>query len=68
MSIIGTMREEVEKALWCAAKAAGGTLRIGGSVVREYKARSSPRLTIVYDEHFNEMVISAYEDTPLKKD
>jgi hypothetical protein len=52
-----TDRRNLMRALWCAATAAGGTLRIGGSVLRDYPHGAT--VTIHQDPTFGDLVISA---------
>jgi hypothetical protein len=53
-----TEREKLTRALWCAATAAGGTLRIGPSVVKDYPADGW--VSITRDKTFGDLVVSAH--------
>jgi uncharacterized membrane protein len=49
------------RVLWAAAKAAGGTLRIGQSILEDYPGDKLAWVTIAADQTFGDLVIIAHE-------
>ncbi len=49
------------RALWCAAKSAGGVLRIGPSVVEDYPGDKNIRVTIDRDKNFGDLIVTAHQ-------
>lgn len=50
------------RALWCAAKASGGTLRIGPDILKDYPGDKQARVTIYKDFQFGDLIVVAHED------
>lgn len=52
-------KRDLLRALWLAAEANGGTLRIGPSTIQKYPGDKLAVITTRMDQNFGEMVISA---------
>ncbi len=60
-----TQRTELLRGLWLAAKAAGGTLRIGPSLCEDYPGDKHVWVTTRKDQQFGDLIISAHSDGEL---
>ena len=55
-----TQREQLLRAVWLAAMAAGGTLRIGPSLLQDYPGAKRVFVTTRIDNTFGDLIISAH--------
>jgi hypothetical protein len=55
-----SQNDQMLRALWLAAMAAGGTLRIGPSLVADFPGTEHVWINITTDKQFGDLIISAH--------